>query len=206
MDYTTLQRVKDALKITIDTEDTQLAQLVTEASRAVDRFCTGVGTYESDNYFALETKTDEILNGIVNKDGEIICYAHKPIVQSIAEFHYRKNAIEPEKSVDPSRIDISSVKIKAYPQNLGFFNFPCKCRIRMTYTGGFSGSPSGLPEDFTEVVSLLASRFYREEESGITDVIGVAELGSLVYTKAFPVRVQEQLQPYKRQVGWNYVA
>jgi hypothetical protein len=57
-----------------------------------------------------------------------------------------------------------------------------------------------------EMVAILAARFYREAETGLSDQMGVAEMAQMAYTKAWPVRVTDQMGPYIRRVGWRHVA
>ena len=74
-------------------------------------------------------------------------------------------------------------------------------RTKMSYIGGYGATLGELPPDLVEAATVLAVRLYREVKSGLTDTIGVAELGMLAYTKAWPVRVTEMLQPWKRVRG-----
>ena len=204
MDYVTLERVKAEARITLNTDDTLLAQMITSASRALDRRCTGVSDASAHDYFKLEAKTAERLSGQVNVDGEIICYPHKPVINSVEAFSYQLNITATLKTVDLARVDTDGTKIIAYPTNL-YFDYPSRCRVTTSYTGGFSGSAASLPEDLQEICALLAIRFYRESETGLSDVIGVPELGILQYTKAWPSRVESQLDTFIRRQGWNHV-
>jgi hypothetical protein len=98
--------------------------------------------------------------------------------------------------------------VMAYPPNVKF-GYPGPCWVTISYNGGLgtlSDSAYTIPDDLVDVTTLLAIRFYREAESGLTDAIGVAELAQMVYTKAWPTRVIEMLQPYKRFVGWRFAA
>ena len=205
MDYTTLERVKWEIKskLSVTTDDALLAAMITSASRALDRRCTGVADLSAHNYFQWEAVSNEKLNGLINSDGEIICYPHKPQIDTVTAFSYRKNIVETEYTVPVSRVSSEGCKVVAYPQNLPD-EYPGKCKVTISYTGGFSGSAAGLPEDLQEICALLVIRFYREAESGMSDAIGVAEIGQLVYTKAWPQRVVDQLDTFIRRQGWRY--
>ena len=206
MDYTSVTFCKQELHATSGSsmDDGLLGTLVTAASRAWDRKCTGVP--DALNYFASGSAADEVLTGQIDYLGEsIICYPHKPIITSVSAFSYQANIIGTEYTVDPSRIDIRGPKVIAYPSGIPM-NFPAKCRIKISYTGGLGATLSDLPEDMVEAVTILALRFYREAESGLMDQMGVAELATMVYTKAWPIRVTDLLQIYKRRVGWRYCA
>jgi hypothetical protein len=208
MDYTTLAQTKSEIRNdpTITTDDTLLAMFITAASRAIDRKVTGQYGPDSDNYFMLETRTAEMLPGLATADGRIVCYPHKPMVASVASFAYAADISQTWNTIAPTLIDIWGNKVIAYPAGYSpICAYPGRCRVQITYTGGISGSTAGLPADLIELCSLLAARFYHESETGLTDAIGVADLTTMTYTKAWPVRLVEQLQPYIRKAGWNYL-
>lgn len=196
--------VQQELRTQKNTDDQILQRVITAASRAIDRKCTGVP--DAVNYFMLETVTGERLNGQVDYMGQsILTYPHKPIITAVSAFAYQQNITTLAYSVDPSRIDLDGPKMQAYPTGMPV-DFPSRCRIITTYTGGLSGSTAALPDDLQDACAMLAIRYYREEESGLSDAVGVAELAQMIYTKAWPVRVIEGLQPYIRRVGWRHVA
>jgi hypothetical protein len=43
---------------------------------------------------------------------------------------------------------------------------------------------------------------YRENKTGLTDLVGVTDFGTAVYTKAAPVRLLDWIKTYKRVVPW----
>jgi hypothetical protein len=205
MDYTTLTQVKNEVRIKTSTDDSLLGILITAASRAIDRKCTGQPGPASDNYFQLETIVNEALPGRANSRGEVTCYPHKPLIASVAAFAYRADVTQSLNTVDTSRVDMWGNKVTAYPLGNPLVDFPGRCRVQISYTGGLSGSTADLPADLVELCTLLCARFYKEGETGFTDSIGVAELAQMVYTKAWPVRLTEQLQTYIRKEGWNFL-
>lgn len=204
MNYTTLERVKTELGTAQATDDALLSLLIEGASRAFDRKCTGV--MDAVDYFKLETVTGEIGAGQVDYMGRaILCYPKKPIITSITSFAFQENITTQAFTVDAARIEVDGPRVKAYPQTVPV-EFPSRCRVTMTYTGGLAASGSALPADLQEMITLLTIRFYREAETGLNDAMGVAELAQMVYTKVWPIRVTEQMQPYVRRVGWRNVA
>lgn len=205
MDYTTLERVKLAARISENTDDVLLSNMISAASRALDRRCTGVADESAHNYFALEDVVGEVLTGQVSVDGSIFCYPHKPAIKSVSSFSFQENIIGQAYTVDTSRVEYVGLKVRAYPTSIGF-DYPCKCRVTISYTGGFSGSAASLPDDLQELCTLLAIRLYREHETGYSDVIGIPELATKVYSKAWPIRLESQLDTFIRKQGWNSVA
>jgi hypothetical protein len=206
MDYTSVARVKQELHIISGSsvDDALLGTLVTAASRAWDRKCTGV--VDAQNYFITGSAVNEVLEGQIDYLGQsILVYPHKPIITSVSSFSFQARIIDPVYTVDPSRIDIRGPSVRAYPSNLAL-DFPSKCKVTISYTGGIGDDISNLPDDMVEAVSILAARFYREAETGLTDQMGVAELATMVYTKAWPIRVTDLLSVYQRHVGWRHTA
>jgi hypothetical protein len=192
-----------------NTDDALLEKLITAASRSIDRECTGVP--DGLNYFMTETVVNEVLEGLLDYTGQsIICYPHKPIITAVTAFSYQENITKtayPIPSADvASRVEISGPLVKAYPANIYLDEWPSKCRVILSYTGGLGLTVDDLPDDLQELAAILAVRFYREAETGLTDQIGVAELGTMSYTRSWPVRVQEKIQNFKRRVGWRRVA
>ncbi|HPO87439.1 MAG TPA: hypothetical protein PLN86_16475 [Candidatus Hydrogenedentes bacterium] len=202
MNYTTLAKVKAALGAEENTDDTLLASKIDEASRTLD---TTLCHAEAD-YFKAETVTNELVRAIITKDGAIICWPKKVVVTSVTKFEYRLTPRTPWIEVDITNVTISNNRQVTAWDVAGIRSVPVF--VRMTYVGGYgtetwAGNPSvatisGLPADVIDAATVLAVRFYKEEKGGLTDSIGVAELGQLQYTKAIPTRVVEMTKPYKR--------
>jgi hypothetical protein len=206
MDYTTIALVKSEIhsQLAVSTDDALLATLITSASRSWDRHCTN--TPLAKDYFKREDVVGEKLEGLANYDGtKIVCYPHKPVVNSIASFSFQENIVSTSYTVDPSRVDINGMKVVAYPSGMPI-RYPGKCKVTISYNGGLGETVADLPEDMVEAVTLLAIRFYREAESGLSDQMGISEMGSFQYTKAWPVRVKEILNYYRRRAGWDHAA
>jgi len=186
-------------------DDGLLATLITAASRAWDRKCAGVA--DAIDYFASAAVVNELLVGQIDYEGQrIICYPHKPIINSVQSFGYQADIVSTLYTVDPSRVEAYGPKVTAYPTNMAL-DFPSSCKVVLSYTGGVGATLNDLPDDLVEAVTILAIRFYREAESGLTDQIGIADSGGqYVYTKAWPVRVKELSEVYKRKVGWRHSA
>jgi hypothetical protein len=187
-DYTTLAVVKRTLGSAESADDVLLAELITQASRAIDRFCAGVN---SDNYFARETLLDVITKGRIASDGVLFCWPPKPIIESISALAYRYSARE-----NWIVLDVSGVEINGYSVSVDGVNSSGNVQVRISFTGGFNP----LPDDLINAVTLLTVRFYKEVKTGLSDSIGVAELGMLQYTKALPERLVAMIRPYKRIV------
>lgn len=201
MNYTTLAKVKAALGAEENTDDSLLQIKITEASRAWD---TTICKAEAD-YFKSETVTNELLKGIITRDGNIVTWANKAIVNSVTKFEYRFSPRTDWIEADLDAVVISNNRQVTAYGIAGLRSVPCF--VRLTYSGGYGTESTpfvtltGMPEDVVNAVTVLAVRFYKEEKGGLTDAIGVAELGTLQYTKAIPTRVLEIARPYKRIVA-----
>jgi hypothetical protein len=64
----------------------------------------------------------------------------------------------------------------------------------VTYSGGYNP----IPDDITQAVTVMAARFYKERDSGYSDVIGSPETGIMQYQKAAPADVWIVIDKYTR--------
>lgn len=191
MDYTTLTNVKLAIGGTETTDDTLLGKCITAASRAIDRHCAAA--IQSDDYFKLETVTAELGEGIVDHAGGMFYRARKPLVAAVTAFAYRLTPGQDWIPLDTTYAE--SYLIRAWPGCEAGYAF-----VRVSYSGGLAATADGLPADLVDAATVLAVRMYKETKTGLSDSIGVAELGTLTYTKALPTRVVSQLAAYRRVI------
>lgn len=200
MDYTTLARVKleagnDPLVIK---SDGLFSMLITSASRWADRYLTGNGTLASANYLLLETITNETLFGQVDKDGNVNCWPHKPVVNTVLAMSWRRDPTYTPIVADPRYFVIDKNCVTAFNQ----IAMRGRVLVTISYIGGIALTTADIPEDIQEALSVATIRYFRENQTGLTDSMGVAELGTATYTKAIPVRLLNMLIPYKRVVPW----
>lgn len=186
-DYASLSAVKQALKNQDPADDALLMVLITRASRTIDRYCAG--RLGCDDYFVQETLTDVCLPGRIAPSGRLYCWPCKPIVTSLNALAYRWSPREDWTMLEPGYADINGYTIQ-YDGINGCGN----AQVKISFIGGFST----LPDDLVEATILLSLRSYKESSTGFADSIGVAELGTLTYTKALPAKLIEILKPYKR--------
>jgi hypothetical protein len=214
MDYTWLAQVKADAKINETTDDALLATKISEASRAIDRLVTG--QEDAVDYFALATVSDEILNSnrnpIVSQTGLLDFYPHKAIVKSVSAVWVRATPLDAWQAVNTQYCDIMRGRtVRVYG---GSFD-PDAIQVKVSYSGGLgtvtsttSGTPpvttvtNTLPMDLVELATLLTIRLYREAMGGMSDAIGIAELGTILYSKALPVRAEMFISAYTRIFPW----
>lgn len=200
MDYTILARVKLEAGIQSTEDDVLLASLITSASRWLDRELTGRGV-GGDNYLLSETLTNEVLFGQVDKDGNIIVWLHKPVVTAVTSMYWRPDPVTGWVGVDTTRIWFDGCKLTAFNAALAQMTRG-QVQVKVTYAGGLATAVASLPADILEDVSVMTIRVYRENKTGLTDAMGVAELGTATYTKAAPVRLLDWIKSYRRVVPW----
>ena len=196
MDYTTVDLVKQALGGTEDSDDPSIQDYVTRASRFIDRYTAQ--SLSAENYYLLENVSNETISGQVDVEGHLVCWPHKPLVASVSALAYRMNPMHSWVDADVSRVTTEGGKVKLWNGSL----LRVRMMVKISYSGGMAAETESLPADLIEAATILAIRFYKEAKTGLTDSIGVAELGTLVYTKALPVRLVEMLKPYKRVAQW----
>lgn len=193
MDYTTLAAVKQAMNSTDASADAALAEFITRASRAIDVYCTGQPG--AADYFGHATVANEILDAIADGDGNLLCWPHRCVVNSVSAMSYRCRPDMEWESIDLEYIECSGGMVKAWA-GIGLRD---ALKVKMGYDGGFTI----LPADLVEASTILSVRFFKESRSGLTDMIGLADGSStFMYTKAWPVRIVEMLAPYRRIMGW----
>jgi len=196
MDYTTRAIVKDAMTSTATAKDTTIDRVVTAASRTIDRYLTGKAI-GSDNYLQTATVTDEILIARLAQSQQIVVWPRKPLISTVTAFAYRIRPDDPWTSVDLQYVEIEGPAVQAWVALDGE-----TCKVKLSYTGGIAATVADLPADIIEAATAISVRVFREDMTGLSDAIGVDELGTLIYTKAMPARVRESLAPYKRVTGW----
>ena len=199
MDYTTLTIVKTVLNNTTETtDDTLLARLITAVSRSIDRYVTGVNS-GSDNYFLSEAVAGEVIRGQVDAQGRVVCYPHKSQINSIASLQYRRSPADTWTAAALSRIEIDGPTVRAW-EYAGAYRGALS--VAVSYNGGHATATAGLPADLVESATALAVRYYNEDRAGLADIIGVDQSGTLMYSKAWPLRVKEALNSYRRVIAW----
>ena len=196
MNYTTLTRVKTALGAEATTSDPHLESIIASASRLIDRHCSGkVGL---DDYLALSTVADEQGQARASGDGSILYPVRKVLVQSVSSFAFRPTPLTDWQSINPQHITFDGYMVKAWGENR---RAPGNVFVKISYAGGLAGTTADLPADILDAADILAVRLFKEIKSGLGDTIGVAELGTMQYTKALRARVVEMVKPYKTMIA-----
>lgn len=171
-------------------EVTAITKVLASASRSVDDL-----TYYSNVGFNQETITENI-RGFVRNDGSILIPAKKPIVQSVSSLTLQNTPMDTPVSVPVGNLDINGYNVTAYLLNTSFA--PCsgsrEVKVALSYVGGFTT----IPDDIVRSAIVLAARFYKEKDSGFSDVIGNADLGIMQYKKSAPAEVMAMLKNYIR--------
>lgn len=200
MDYTTLERVKSAMGAEETRGDAIISDYITRTSRLLDRLSTSQPNVS--NYFMQEDITDEILtNGVINWMGELAFYPHKPVINSISALAYRFSLHDTWRDADPTYVicEEESVTFEGpLPQTQRVF-------VKVSYNGGLAESVEDLPADLIDIATAQTIRLFKEERSGMSDIVGVVELGTLSYSKAFLQRVTDTLNAggYARIAPWT---
>lgn len=199
MDYTTVDLVKAAIKATESGDDALFATLVTAASRAIDRKMTGAPFDEAENYFQQADVADEEIRGLVDTEGNLVCWPRKGSINSVSALAYRSSPLQSWQDVTVATyVEVDKRLVRAY---LGLSR-GTRIRVKISYNGGLATTQANLPADLIEAATVLAARFYREAESQLSDSIGVADLGLLVYRKSWPIRILDMLAPFQRVTPW----
>jgi hypothetical protein len=200
MDYTTLANVRADAHIVETTDDALISRKITQASRAIDRLVTG--REDAIDYFKSEAISGEILSGyrnpLIDNHGRLLAWPHKPIITAVSAIAFRMDPTQGWQSLDTQSLMISGGKAV---EVWGTF-LRGRSMVQISYTGGLGAATANLPDDLQELATLLTIRFYKESQSGMSDTIGINDLGTVQYIKALPIRVQDGLARYTRNVPW----
>lgn len=149
----------------------------------------------NDAGYAYETWLDSKEAYIDNK-GYIVAPLDKPLV-AIGDVISATFQCTPMDPIDTLNIAYARIKAdhflqvvaqNSYSENSGV--------ITVNYKGGFSP----IPDDIVQAVTVMACRFYKERDSGYSDVIGSSDTGILEYKKAMPADVKIVVDNYRRCV------
>ena len=200
MDYTSLDEVHTAMQgdDTITVQDSILSKYITKASRLMDMLATGVYDYSSQDYFTKADVTNEYLTNGVISNGALTIYPHKAVINSVASLSYKYRLKDAYTIADTASIspEVDSVYYE------GWIPYQERVYVQISYNGGFASDEADLPPAFIDLATMIAVRLYKEARGNYTDAIGIAELGTMIYTKSFPARFLETLPMYQRTVPW----
>lgn len=189
-DYCTAAQVKAAgrLDITTNSYDAQLAELVTAASRWIDRYCTdGI-----DNAFAQGTDVTRYY-GPEAVQGEIL--------------HLDAPLLTVTTLTNGDATTISSTYYRLWPRNTGH-----KLQIRLLSTAGWAFAADGeisiagkwglalsgsTPAPVTEACAMLSAWMFKRYQAALADATANLDIGQLIYGEAMPKQVVALLTPYR---------
>lgn len=201
MDYTTLLLVKDEIHGLTTGRDALITRLVTAVSRRTDRYCAGTNEVDSDNYFQLADVANEVLYCNVQQFEKLLIFPHKPRIVSVSSIMWRGRPDQSWNTVAANQIEVHSPRVYAYIGG-SEWDVPESVMVKISYRGGFGAAQTDLPADLVQHVTVWAARAFKEAATGLTDQIGMDELGIISYVKAIPSTVADGLQPYRRVVLW----
>jgi hypothetical protein len=202
LNYTDAITIRNAMGGQENAQDTLLEKFAGIASRSVDHICAQTGDPGCIGYFALEPVTGESLtNAVIDQFGHLVCYPHKSSVRSVASLAY---AAEPDLTPIPVPTDLVVVRGHAVEAWLDLSSLRGRpLLVTLSYTGGMASSLQGLDPILVDCATVLAIRKYKEERSGMSDVVGVVELGTITYTEGIPASVVRDLTPFRRVAPWT---
>ena len=200
MDYTSLDEVHAAMQgnTTVTASDTILSGYITKASRLMDMLATGVYDYTSQDYFTNADVVNEYLTNGAIGGGALTVYPHKSIINSVLELDYKYHLKDAWTVADSASISVEGESV--YYE--GWIPYQERVYVQISYNGGFASTQTDLPPAFIDLATMIAVRLYQEARGNYSDAIGIAELGTMIYTKSFPARFLETLPMYQRSAPW----
>lgn len=187
-DYCTATQVKAAGRLNISgtSYDTELAALVTAASRWIDR-----ATWHLDNAFAASGnvaryyRDDAVSGKFLHLDAPLLS------VSSLA-------------NGDASTIDSGNYWLT--PRNAGYYwTIELKSAYAWTFAvdtfatvTGVWGFSTTVPDPISEATAMLAGWMFKRYQAALQDNAASPELGQIVYGEAIPKQVMALIRPYMR--------
>lgn len=168
---------------------TPVLPYVSAASRWFD-----TATYNKTG-IGYETVTDK-KTAYIDNEGLITITLSKPMVDinDVMDIQFQSSVFDDVDDLDLSKAWIENnfflkiAPLRSYSRRSG--------QATVVYSGGFNP----IPDDITQAVTVMAARFYKERDSGYSDVIGSAETGIMQYHKAAPADVWQVVDRYMRWV------
>ncbi len=181
-DYCTTSDVAAVLEITGSTYNTNLARIVTAASRWIDHHCklpdNGLAQSTPATRYYAETRNGLLrldaplisVTGIVNGDGSVIDVAQAVLWPRNGEWH-------------------GAIMLKS----TAAWRWATDGEIAVT---GLWGKAAVCPADVREACVILAAWIFKRYQAGLQDVTATGELGQLSYAKGMPEQVETLLRNY----------
>jgi hypothetical protein len=143
--------------------------------------------------FGYESVTDK-KTAYLDNDGVITVSLSKPIVNmaNVVSATFQSRVWDTPDTLDLTKAWIEDkyflkiASVNAYTKRSGF--------AVVTYSGGYNP----VPDDIVQAVTVMAARFYKERDSGYSDVIASTETGVMQYQKAMPADVKMVVDKYRR--------
>lgn len=190
-DYCTTANIKGAgrLNITDSGYDTQLGEIITAASRWIDRFCAG----DIVNAFAVGTDTTRYYSQDNLQGGTLFLDAPLLAVTSIT---------------NGDSAAVASNTYRLWPRNAPYYYqvrllstadgwaFDTDGEIAIVGKWGLALSGS-TPEPIKEACAMLAAWMFKRYQAALADATANFDLGQLVYNEAMPKQVVALLEPYR---------
>jgi hypothetical protein len=201
MNYTDAATIKAAMGGTETGLDTLLDKFAGIASRWVDQIAAQTDDPACYNYFAQATVFETLTNAKIDQNGHLLIWPHKYSIQSVGSVAYTSNPQAGYVSVDMGSVVVQPHVIEVWQDLRNLRGLPLLTQI--SYVGGLGTDLTSLPPVIVDVTTVLAIRKFKEERSGMSDVVGVIELGTVTYTSGVPATVINDLQPFIRHVPWT---
>lgn len=166
---------------------TIVSNYVSPASRWFDTV-----TYNQSG-IGYETVTDK-KTAYIGNDGFITVPLSKPIVNidDVMDITFQSTPLDPIDSLDLSKAWIEDNYFLSIAPNKSYYRRQGQATV--VYSGGYNP----VPDDIVQAVTVMAARFYKERDSGYSDVIASTETGVMQYQKAMPADVKMVVDKYRR--------
>lgn len=170
-------------------EQSVMADLVTKASRAVDRHCRQA--------FSAETYTGQRLRGVVDVAGDLVCSPPVPAITTITALEYRTAGTTTWTAATLAAIDVVGQPHGCAVRWIGAGLTAIRGRridVRMSYTGGYADL-AALPADLRLAATGVAWHEY-QRRSAPMDKTAMPSMGIVVIPGDWPPHITSKLAPF----------
>jgi hypothetical protein len=189
-DYTTLASVKaygDSGSGT--SKDALINNLITEYSRALDRYCS--------QSFYQQTITAAKYRAIVDKAGLLTFYPPVAQVNTVSTASWRFRGINSWNTLDPTVIDIANSDhgsvLRVYGLDFSS-NRNTALEVQITCTAGVA--LNSLPEDLALTATRLAWWGFKKSSAPM-EKTAMPEMGVLIIPTSWPSDIKQMLTPFR---------
>ena len=188
MSYATLKDVKDYLSISGTGDDALISELVQAATAAIDTYTHRTFDVTADTTRYFDAAGDHIIGNVL--------YLTRDLCQITTVTNGDSTEITSAQytTIPRNETPYTAIRILSSVNVTWTYTTDYEDAISITGRWGYSIQP---PYDIQQATIRLASFYYRQKDSQLSDVTAI-EAGTVIRTPAMPADVVSIIKPYRR--------